>query len=56
VSRRWIECRVCGESRSPRAPKQDVCGLKCFCRDRRHLVGLADAAAASTAAGTRKAA
>jgi len=39
VSRRRVECRVCGEGFSPRAPKQDVCSLDCFARDRRRLVG-----------------
>jgi hypothetical protein len=39
MGRRWVVCRVCGEGFSPRIPQQDVCGLQCFCRDRRHLVG-----------------
>ena len=39
MSRRWIECRVCGEGFAPRTAKQDVCGSRCFCKDRRHLVG-----------------
>jgi hypothetical protein len=39
MSRQWIECRVCGEGFSPRTSLQDVCTLRCFCRDTRHLVG-----------------
>jgi hypothetical protein len=39
MSRRWVECRICGEGFSPRTAKQDVCCLRCFCRDPRHRVG-----------------
>ena len=39
MSRRWVECRVCGEGFSPRTLKQDVCGLRCFCRDPRRQIG-----------------
>ena len=39
MSRRWLECRICGEGFAPRTGKQDVCSLDCFARDRRRLVG-----------------
>lgn len=39
MSRRWLECRVCGEGFSPRTRKQDVCDLRYFYRDPRRHVG-----------------
>ena len=32
-------CRVCGEGFAPRTLTQDVCSLRCLCRDPRRLVG-----------------
>jgi hypothetical protein len=39
MSRRWVECRVCGAGFSPRTLRQDVCDLRCFCRDPRRQIG-----------------
>jgi hypothetical protein len=34
-SGRWVECLVCGEGFSPRTGLQDLCSLRCLCRDPR---------------------
>jgi hypothetical protein len=39
MSRRWAVCRVCGEGFSSRTLKQDMCSLRCLCRDPRRHVG-----------------
>jgi hypothetical protein len=39
VSRRWAVCRVCGEGFSPRTLSQDLCSLRCLCRDPRRRIG-----------------
>lgn len=39
MSRRWVECRVCGEGFAPRTLRQDVCDLRCCYRDPRRHVG-----------------
>jgi hypothetical protein len=39
MSRRWLECRVCGEGFAPRTGKQDVCDIRCCYRDPRQHVG-----------------
>jgi hypothetical protein len=35
MSRRWAVCRVCGEGFAPRTGLQDLCSLRCLCRDPR---------------------
>ena len=39
MSRRWVECRVCGEGFAPRTLEQDLCSLRCLCRDPRRQIG-----------------
>jgi len=39
VSCRWAVCRVCGEGFAPRTLLQDVCTLRCLCRDPRRRLG-----------------
>jgi hypothetical protein len=39
MSLRRVVCRVCGEGFSPRTLKQDLCSLRCLCRDPQRLVG-----------------
>ena len=39
MSRRWVECRVCGEGFAPRTRAQDVCHLSCFYNDPRRRTG-----------------
>jgi hypothetical protein len=39
MSRRWVVCRVCGEGFAPRTRNQDLCSLRCLCRDPRRHIG-----------------
>ena len=39
MSRRWVESLVCGEGFSPRTLSQDLCSLRCLCRDWRRRMG-----------------
>ncbi len=39
MSRRWVVCRVCGEGFSPRTLLQELCSLRCLCRDPRRHIG-----------------